>query len=93
MTQDKEYDPIKSALVRSLRETLQQDTQTPSGPHIPCDIYIPYSQVKIDEPDPGFATVTATYVVQCPTEKKHTVHIKCKYDTKGKYVAGSMSYV
>jgi hypothetical protein len=85
--------PLKQTLARSIKDVLYPDTVTPSGKPIPCEIYIPYNHIHEADDEPNTATMSVTYVVKCPEEKKHTVNIKCKYDQKGKYVTGSMSYI
>lgn len=89
----KPVNSIVPTLVKSVKEALLQETSTPSGNPIPCEIYIPYNHVQIEDDEPDTATLSATYIVHCPSEKKHTVYLKCKYDQKGRYVPGSMQYV
>jgi len=92
----KEFEALKSKLARSLKEAMSQESATPEGEkHTHCEVHIPYHQIKPvdDSEEDNTAQATITYVVNCPTEKKHTVRIKFKYDKSGKFLKNSMSYV
>jgi hypothetical protein len=84
----KQFEDIKSRLARSLKETLFNECSPP-----PDELHIPYASVSPDREEPNTATATVTYVVRCPGEKKHTVHIRFKYDKEGKFLRDTMEYV
>ena len=89
------FDTLKSKIVKSLKDFLSKDTVTPVGEkNIPCEIHIPYNQIKQDEEEDNVASAVATYVVSFnQKEKKHTVRFKFKYEPNGKYVKDSLQYI
>jgi hypothetical protein len=84
----KNFEDIKSKLARSLKETLYNECSPP-----PNELHIPYGSVVEDKEEPYTALAVVTYIVRCPGEKKHTVHIKFKYDKEGKFLRDTMEYV
>jgi len=85
---------LKSKLVRSLKTTLAYEAIPPTGEKpVDFELHVPYHQIKLDPDEPNTASAVVTYVVRCPTEKKHTVFIKFKYDKAGKFLRETMKYV
>lgn len=94
MTITTPFETVHSKISRSLKETLFRESDTPEGEKpVRMELHIPYNQIKPDPDEENTATATVTYVVWCPTEKKHSVNIKFKYDKYGKFVRSSMTYV
>jgi hypothetical protein len=90
----KEFMSIKSKLARSLKETLTKEAVAPQEERpVDFDVTVPYHQLDIDEDSPGYAVATVIYVVRCPSEKRHVVHIKFQYDHTGRFLRNTMSYV
>lgn len=91
---NKDFEGIKSKLARSLKDTLSRDVTTPPGErHIHCEVHIPYHQIIPDEDAINTATACVLYVVNCPSEKRHTVRIKFQHDQFGKFLLETMTYV
>jgi hypothetical protein len=99
-----EFEAIKSKLARSLKETLTREAAAPQGERpVDYEVHIPYHQIKQDPsvhiPDaqtsetPKTASAVVTYIVRCPTEKKHTVKISFEYDKSGRFIRNTMRYV
>lgn len=85
---------LKSKLVRSLKTTLANEAIPPTGEKpVDFELHVPYHQVKLDPDEANTATAVVTYVVRCPSEKKHTVYVKFKYDKAGKFMRETMEYV
>jgi len=85
---------VKSKLSRSLKATLSHEALPPAGEKpVDCEVHIPYHQIKFVQDEPNTATAVVTYIVRCPTEKKHTVFIKFNYDKSGKFLRETMEYV
>ena len=88
------FEELKSRLSRSLKTTLTQEAIAPAGEKpVNFELHIPYHQIKLDNQEPNTATAVVTYIVHCPSEKKHTVYIKFKYDKSGKFLRETMGYV
>jgi hypothetical protein len=88
------FEDIKSKIARSVKTTLSNEAIPPSGEKpVDFELHVPFSQVKLDDEEDETARASVTYVVRCPTEKKHTVHIKFKYDKSGKFLRNTMVYV
>jgi hypothetical protein len=88
------FEVLKSKIVRSLKEHLYNDALPPSGERpVDFDIHVPFHQVHLDEDADNRATASVTYMVNCPSEKKHSVHVNFAYDKTGRYVKGSLVYV
>jgi len=88
------FETIKSRLAQSLKEALGRDIITPAGEkHIYCDMHIPYHQLLSNDDEDDQATAVVTYIVKCPTEKKHTVRIRFNYDKTGRFLSDTMQYV
>lgn len=88
------FEELKSKLARSLKTTLAYEAIPPVGEKpVDFELHVPYHQVKLDPDESNTATAVVTYVVRCPSEKKHTVYIKFKYDKTGKFMRETMEYV
>lgn len=88
------FEELKSKLARSLKATLSYEAIPPTGEKpVDFEVHIPYHQVKLEPEESNTASAVVTYVVRCPTEKKHTVFIKFKYDKAGKFLRETMEYV
>lgn len=84
----KDFQSIKSRLVKSITDTLYRDCQPP-----PHKLIVPHYAVVEDFDNPGMAFAEVFYVVYCPTEKTHKVNITFKYDRHGKFLLDTMKYV
>lgn len=88
------FEDVKSRLARSIKDVLtRESTLPPEERAMPFELHVPYQQLQADDDDPGYARARVTYVVNCPTEKKHTVYIKFKYDKAGRFLRNTMTYV
>lgn len=88
------FDELKSKIARSLKTTLSYEAIPPTGEKpVDFELHVPYHQIKLDDEEPLTAKAVVTYVVRCPTEKKHTVFIKFNYDKSGKFLRNTMEYV
>lgn len=93
MSNDK-FETIKPKFARSLKEYLYNEAQAPNGETpVDFDLHIPFHQIKQDEDESNRALAVVTYVVRCPTEKKHTVNVSVAYDKQGRVVKDSLNYV
>lgn len=89
-----EFEQLKSKIARSMKEVLTNEVRTPEGERtVACDIHIPYHHLLPDDDEAGAAQATVTYVTHTPTEKRHTVYVKFKYDKSGKFQRNTMTYV
>jgi hypothetical protein len=79
---------IKSRLLRSLNDTLHKDCSPP-----PKKLIIPAHTLVEDKDEPGWATADVIYVVDCPTEKTHTVSMRFRYDKHGKVNPAYLEYI
>jgi hypothetical protein len=94
LTTESKFELIHSKIARSLKEALFKESITPEGEKpVRMELHVPYNQIRPDEETEDTATATVTYVVWCPSEKKHTVNIKFNYDKHGKFIRNSMVYV
>ena len=85
---------LKSKIARSLKATLSFEAIPPTGEKpVDFEVHIPYHQLKFDNDEKDTARAVVTYIVRCPTEKKHTVFIKFKHDKSGKFLRDTMEYV
>lgn len=85
---------MRSKIARSLKETLFKEAVSPEGEKpVRMELHVPYNQIRPDDENENSATATVTYVVWCPSEKKHSVNIKFNYDKYGKFIRNSMVYV
>jgi hypothetical protein len=88
------FEDLKSKIAKSLKETLHRDAAAPAGErHVDYDVHVPYHQLIADDSEDMAARAVVTYVVDCPSEKKHTVRIKFNYDKSGKFLKNTMTYV
>jgi hypothetical protein len=88
------FEELKSKLARSLKNTLTQEAVPPAGEKpVNFELHVPYHQIKLDPDEADTASAIVTYIVRCPSEKKHTVYIKFKYDKSGKFLRETMEYV
>ena len=93
MTEEK-FETLKPKFARSLKEYLYNEALAPLGERpVDFDLHLPYHHIKYDDDAENRALATVTYVVRCPTEKKHTVFIKFNYDKSGKFLRNTMEYV
>lgn len=94
LPENKAFEAIKSRLARSLKEALLRETVLPPEEKpMECELHIPYHQLQPHEEELDTATARVTYIVECPTEKKHTVTIKFKYDKNGRFLRETMEYI
>jgi len=93
MTEEK-FETLKPKFARSLKEYLYNEALAPLGERpVDFDLHLPYHHIKYDDDAENRALATVTYVVRCPTEKKHTVNISVAYDKLGRVVKDSIQYV
>ena len=93
MTEEK-FETLKPKFARSLKEHLHKEALAPSGERpVDFDLHLPYHHIRYDRESENRAFATVTYVVRCPTEKKHTVNISVAYDKLGRVVKDSLEYV
>jgi hypothetical protein len=84
---------LKTKIANSMRKILAEESAPPEGEKpISYSVHIPHSKI-LPTGEPNTATASVTYVTVCPTEKKHTVNVKFKYDKAGKFIRSSMTYV
>jgi hypothetical protein len=88
-----EFERIKSKLARALKEHLLIDaTPPPEEGNVDFEMHIPYHQIQPTDEELT-ARARITYVVRCPKEKVHTVHIEFNYDKTGKLSKETIHYV
>lgn len=91
--QDDGLDQLKNKIAKSLCKILYEESAAlDKEKQITCNVYAPHDKILFTG-EPSTATATVTYITVCPTEKKHTVNIKFKYDKAGKFIRSSMTYV
>lgn len=91
---DEKFETLKPKLARSLKEHLYNEALAPSGERpVDFDIHVPFNKIELDEEAGNRVSALVTYVVRCPSEKKHTVNISAAFDKQGRVVKDSISYV
>ena len=93
MTLEK-FETLKPKFARSLKEYLYNEALAPVGERpVDFDLHVPYHHIQFDDESENRAFASATYVVRCPSEKKHTVHMSVAFDKLGRVVKDSVQYV
>jgi len=88
-----DLDTLKIKIANSLRKILADESVAPSGEKpVNYDVHVPHSKI-LPTGEPHTATAAVTYITTCPTEKRHTVNVRFKYDKAGKFIRSSMTYV
>lgn len=91
---NEKFETLKPKLARSLKEYLYNESLAPAGERpVDFDIHVPFHQIKLDDETPNHASAVVTYVVRCPSEKKHTVNVNIAFDKQGRVVKDSLTYV
>lgn len=91
---NEKFETLKPKLARSLKEYLYNESLAPAGERpVDFEIHVPFNKLLLDEETPNHATAVVTYVVRCPSEKKHTVNVNIAFDKQGRVVKDSLTYV
>jgi len=88
-----QFEAVKPTLLKAVKEVLLKEATPPGERPVDYDICVPAHAMHMDDDEENTAKAVVTYTVHCPTEKKHTVMVKFKYNKLGKIVNDSLSYV